>query len=212
MKIERFTFNPIQENTYIVYQGTDCVIVDPGCYEKREEQELVDFIENHALKVHAVLNTHCHIDHILGNHFTTSYYKVPLYIHPLDIPTLQAVESYAHIYGLGNYKVSPLPDFLLDDKQDLVFGALKLNVIFGPGHAPGHIAFYNEDENICLVGDILFKGSFGRVDLPGGNIEVLKETIFNRFFVLPETTVIYPGHGDHSTIGVEKKTNYIHNF
>jgi hydroxyacylglutathione hydrolase len=212
MKIERFTFNPIQENTYIVYQGADSVIVDPGCYDRSEEEALKTFIEKNELKVHAILNTHCHVDHILGNQFTTSYFNAPLYVHPLDVPTLQAVVSYAHIYGLGNYKESPLPDFLLEDKQKLTFGNLTFDVIFGPGHAPGHVAFYNENEKVCMVGAILFKGSFGRVDLPGGSMEILKETIFNRFFVLPEDTTIYPGHGDLSTIGVEKKTNYIHNF
>jgi hydroxyacylglutathione hydrolase len=212
MKIKHFTFNPIQENTYIVYNNADCVIIDPGCYERHEELELLAFIQDNNLTPHAVLNTHCHVDHILGNQFTTSHFGIPLYVHPLDIPTLQAVISYAHVYGLGQYKESPLPDFLLEDKQILNFGSLHFEVIFGPGHSPGHVAFYNEDEKKCLLGDILFKGSFGRVDLPGGNIDVLKSTIFNRFFTLPNDVTIFPGHGDTSTIGVEKRTNYILNF
>ena len=133
-------------------------------------------------------------------------------MHNLDLPTLKAVPSYAHVYGFEAYEESPDPDFLIEDNDLLTFGNIKLKVIFGPGHAPGHVAFYSEENKILIGGDILFKGSFGRVDLPGGNIEVLKKTIHERIFTLPEETIVFPGHGSETTIGVEKKTNYILNF
>jgi hydroxyacylglutathione hydrolase len=104
------------------------------------------------------------------------------------------------------------PDKLIQDKEVLKFGNIELEVIFGPGHAPGHVAFYNKENNILIAGDILFKGSFGRVDLPGGSMEILKQTIYNRMFTLPENTLVYPGHGDYTSIGEEKRTNYILQF
>ena len=107
---------------------------------------------------------------------------------------------------------APEPTDYLTDNQVLKFGELELKVIFGPGHSVGHVAFYSEADNLLIGGDILFKGSFGRVDLPGGSMEVLKKTIFDRIFTLPENTVVYPGHGPTTTIGEEKRTNYIHQF
>ncbi len=213
LKIKIFTFNPIQENTYLLFdEENNAVIIDPGCYSRDEKIELTDFVSDNNLKVLALLNTHCHIDHILGNAFVKNTYSVPFYTHELDLPTLKAVPSYAHVYGFEAYEESPDPDFLIKDNEMLTFGKINFKVIFGPGHAPGHVAFYNEENKILIGGDILFKGSFGRVDLPGGNIEVLKKTIHERIFTLPEETTVFPGHGSETTIGVEKKTNYILNF
>ncbi len=213
LKIKIFTFNPIQENTYLLFdEEKNALIIDPGCYSREEKNELTDFVSDNKLKVLALLNTHCHIDHILGNAFVQNTYSVPFYMHNLDLPTLKAVPSYAHVYGFEAYEESPDPDFLIEDNDLLTFGNIKLKVIFGPGHAPGHVAFYSEENKILIGGDILFKGSFGRVDLPGGNIEVLKKTIHERIFTLPEETIVFPGHGSETTIGVEKKTNYILNF
>lgn len=213
LKIKIFTFNPIQENTYLLFdEEKNALVIDPGCYSREEKNELTDFVSDNKLKVLALLNTHCHIDHILGNAFVQNTYSVPFYMHNLDLPTLKAVPSYAHVYGFEAYEESPDPDFLIEDNDLLTFGNIKLKVIFGPGHAPGHVAFYSEENKILIGGDILFKGSFGRVDLPGGNIEVLKKTIHERIFTLPEETIVFPGHGSETTIGVEKKTNYILNF
>lgn len=210
LAVHTLTFNPFQENTYVVSnEANECVIVDPGCYGSEEKNALKMFIEEEGFKVVALLNTHCHIDHVLGNAFVKNEYKVDFYMHKDDLPTLHAISNYAHVYGFEAYELSPEPDFLIEDKQELTFGDISFEVIFGPGHAPGHVAFYNKENAILLGGDILFKGSFGRVDLPGGNIEVLKKTIHERMFVLPENTVVYPGHGPATTIGVEKKTNYI---
>lgn len=211
--VHYFTFNPIQENTYVVYSDAkDAVVIDPGCYFREEKQELVDFIKHHELNVKALLNTHGHIDHVLGNAFVVDTFKVKHYLHKEDLVTLQAVSNYAHLYGFEAYETSPEPTDWLEDGQELSFDSLTFKVIFGPGHAPGHVAFYNEENKILIGGDILFKGSFGRVDLPGGDMETLKQTIFNKIFTLPEDTRVYAGHGEATTIGVEKRTNYILQF
>jgi hydroxyacylglutathione hydrolase len=213
MQIQKFTFNPFQENTYVLSDSTGlAVIVDPGCYEREEEQELQSYLEDNNLKVVALLNTHAHVDHVLGNQFVLGQHNVPYYLHAEDIPTLQSVENYAHLYGMGNYKASPEPSHILKGGEVLKFGEMEFQVFHTPGHAPGHVVFYSEQEKLVVNGDVLFKGSFGRTDLPGGSMEVLKKTIFEIHFQLPEDTVVLSGHGHDTTIGVEKKTNYIHNF
>jgi hydroxyacylglutathione hydrolase len=211
--VKKFIFNPIQENTYIVYdEEKNAVIIDPGCYYKEEKLELVQFIEKNKLKIKALLNTHGHIDHVLGNAFVIEKYNVDFYLHEKDLETLNAVSSYAHLYGFEAYETSPQPTKWLNDGDELLFDTMGFSVIFGPGHAPGHVAFYNKENDILICGDILFKGSFGRVDLPGGNIDILKNTIHTKIFTLPEETIVYSGHGDATQIGIEKKTNYILQF
>jgi glyoxylase-like metal-dependent hydrolase (beta-lactamase superfamily II) len=213
LHIKSFTFNPFQENTYVVYTDSkDAVIVDPGCYTREEKQHLIDFITENQLTIHAILNTHCHIDHVLGNSFLMQEYRVDLYAHPLDLPTLEMVPYAAKMYGFEGYETSPLPTQLLADEQTLQFGGIVLNVLVGPGHAPGHVAFYNAENGIILSGDILFRGSFGRYDLPGGDLETLKKTLKDVMFQLPEHTVVYSGHGIETTIGEEKKFNPIWNY
>lgn len=213
MKVQVFTGNPIQQNGSVVYndQG-DAVIIDPSCYERFEQQEWVDFIAENQLKVHAVLNTHCHIDHVTGNAFCVNTFDVPLMAHREELFTLSFAERSAQMYGLVAYVPSPEPTVFIEDKQVLRFGDLELEVIFGPGHAVGHVAFYHAASKTLIGGDILFKGSFGRVDLPGGSMDVLKKTIHERIFTLPDDTVVYPGHGPTTTIGEEKRTNYILQF
>ncbi len=211
--VEQFTFNGFQENTYVVFDDQKkAVIIDPGCYERYEESTLVSFIEEKKLDVLAVLNTHAHIDHILGNQFMCSQFGVELYLHEMDLNTLRSVESYAHVYGFNAYKTSPEPSHYLKDGEVLRFGDIELKVIFTPGHAPGHVVFYCEKGNFVINGDVLFQGSFGRVDLPGGDLETLKRSIFNVMFKLPEDTIVYCGHGPSTTIGHEKNFNYIHQF
>ena len=211
--VQSFTFGPFQENTYIAFNDEKtAVIIDPGCSNASEEKQLVQFIESNNLEVKALLSTHCHIDHIFGNAFVLNTYKVDYYIHKLDLPVLERGERSAQVYGIQGFTPSPNPTKFLNDNDVISFDNLTFKVIFGPGHAPGHVAFYSEENNFAISGDILFKGSFGRVDLPGGDLETLKETIHTRFFTLPVQTVIYSGHGPETTIGVEKKTNYILQF
>jgi len=213
MHIEKFTFNTFQENMYVLSDAKkNAVIVDPGCYEREEELELQSYIENNKLNVIALLNTHAHIDHVLGNQFVLRKYKVPYYLHEADFPILQSVENYAHVYGMGNYKVSPDPTHILKGGEALKFGEMDMKVFHTPGHCPGHVVYYLANEKLVVNGDVLFKGSFGRTDLPGGSMEVLKKSIFEIMFKLPEETLVLSGHGDDTTIGEEKRTNYINNF
>lgn len=210
IQVKKFTFNPFQENTYILYDETkECVIIDPGCYEREEEKILEEFIRQEGLKPVRLLNTHCHIDHVLGNQFVAKTFELDLEIHKEDEETLKSVMNYAHVYGFTNYKESPDPVHFLEEGDVVSFGSSELSVLFGPGHAPGHIAFYSAENKFVINGDILFAGSFGRVDLPGGSLDVLKETIINKMFLLPEDTVVYCGHGGETTIGNEKSSNMI---
>jgi len=213
LKIKSFEFNAFQENTFIVSDPeNNAVIIDPGCYSRDEEQQLITYINQAQLKVVALLNTHAHIDHVLGNSFIKENFKVDYYLHKDDINTLNAVEQYASLYGFEGYRLSPQPDFLLEDESELVFGGIRMKVFHTPGHCPGHVVFYFQSEGIVINGDVLFNGSFGRTDLPGGNLEILKTSIFETMFQLPEDTIVYCGHGPSTTIGAEKLNNYIHQF
>jgi len=211
--VHKFVFNGFQENTFVISDSDkNCVIVDPGCYTREEESELLEYITDNRLKVLALLNTHAHIDHILGNQFVLSNFKVDHYLHSEDIETMRRVDSYAALYGFGAYKPSPLPTKYLSEGDELVFGKIQLRVHHTPGHCPGHVVFHSSEDNYVINGDVLFNGSFGRVDLPGGDLETLKRSIFETMFHLPEETTVYCGHGPETTIGSEKRFNYIHNF
>ncbi|HLW39185.1 MAG TPA: MBL fold metallo-hydrolase [Brumimicrobium sp.] len=210
MKVIKFTFNPFQENTYLVTDDkNNAVVIDPGCYFEEERQLFRDYIHQHKLNVLALLNTHGHVDHIMGNAFVKKEYNVDLYLHEADVPTLMMGERSAQVYGLHLFENSPLPDQFLREGDLLTFGDITFEVIFGPGHAPGHVAFYNEKEKYVINGDILFRGSYGRVDLPGGDINQLKHTITEKMFSLPDDTLVYTGHGPETTIGEEKNSNPI---
>ncbi|MCG8575845.1 MAG: MBL fold metallo-hydrolase [Flavobacteriales bacterium] len=210
IQVHKLTFNPFQENTYVLSDETkECIIIDPGCYEKVERDHLQQFIEGNGLKPVKLVNTHCHIDHVLGNYFVSEQWGLELWMNELDIPTLNAIQNYADLYGLGGYQLSPQPSHFLNGGDKLTFGNSSLDVIFGPGHAPGHLAFYSAEDKFVINGDILFQGSFGRVDLPGGDFATLKKTILEKMFALPDDTVVYTGHGAETTIGTEKESNPI---
>jgi hydroxyacylglutathione hydrolase len=207
LKVASFVFNPFQENTYVLHDETQsCIIIDPGCFEKNEKEELVHYIRGNGLTVTMVLNTHCHIDHVLGNAFVKQKYNVPLYLHEIEVPYLRAVKTYAPNYGFSGYEDS-LPDGFLNDNDVIKCGGQELRVIFTPGHSPGHVTFYHKESKSLLGGDVLFYNSIGRTDLPGGNAETLIQSIHQRLFTLPDDVTVYPGHGPQTSIGFEKRTN-----
>ncbi|RIJ43156.1 MBL fold metallo-hydrolase [Pontibacter oryzae] len=207
MKVTCLTFNPFQENTYLLHDDTkECVVIDPGCYERAEQEQLKKYIEDNGLKVVRLLNTHCHIDHVLGNAFVANTYKVGLEIHPEDEQVLRAVPTYAPNYGFPLY-AEQLPASYLKEGDTVKFGNTELQVLFMPGHAPGHVVFYNGPEKVCIGGDVLFRGSIGRTDLPGGDFDTLIQSIKDKMFALPDDVTVYPGHGPETTIGFEKKSN-----
>ncbi len=207
LHVKTFVFNPFSENTYVVYDDSlEAVVIDPGCYEQEEKDQLDNFIKSEKLTIKYLLDTHAHIDHVLGNYHVKEKYKVPFLMHKKDEPVLKAVKAYAPNYGFINY-TEALPDQFLEEGDDVIFGNSKFSVLFVPGHAPGHIAFYNQKERILMGGDVLFKRSVGRTDLPGGNHETLINSIHQKLFVLPDDVVVYPGHGDTTTLGEEKISN-----
>lgn len=207
LRIKKFTFNPFGENTYVLFDDSkECVVIDPGCYEKAEQQELTAFIDSNELVVKMLLNTHCHIDHVLGNAFVKRKFNVGLFINPIEEPLLRAVKSYASNYGFFQYEDS-VADGFLTEKDVVAFGEQKLEILFVPGHSPGHIAFYDEASKILVGGDVLFENSIGRTDLPGGNFNTLINSIHEKFFTLPDDVTVYCGHGEETSIGFEKRTN-----
>ena len=207
MTIQTFVFNPFQENTIVAFDETnEAVVIDPGCYEPEERKELDDFISTQKLTVKYLLNTHCHIDHVLGNDYVKEKYKVKLLIHAYDEPLLRAVKNYAPNYGFAGYREA-LPDQFLKEGDTVQFGNTTLHVLFLPGHSPGHIGFYNREQKVILSGDVLFERSIGRTDLPGGDFNTLLDSIHRKLFTLPDEVVVYPGHGGSTTLGEEKIAN-----
>jgi hydroxyacylglutathione hydrolase len=203
-----FTFNPIQENTYVVWDEDtlETAIIDPGCYDKDEEDQLSDFILKQRLRVKYILNTHTHVDHVLGNYFCQQTFKKPLLIHKEAEVQLRAVDLYAPVYGIHNYQINE-PDGYLVESQIVELGKSTLKVLFVPGHAPGHVAFYSAADGVVFGGDVLFYNSVGRTDLEGGNFQLLEQSIRNVLYKLPDKTVVYSGHGPNTSIGHERITN-----
>ncbi|WP_149914831.1 MBL fold metallo-hydrolase [Sphingobacterium cavernae] len=207
LTIETFTFNPYQENTYLIIdQEGNCVIIDPGMHSLQEQSYFKDFIVNNNLKPTLLLNTHCHIDHVLGNHFIHENWGLKPNFHEFEVPVLVSVENYAPQMGF-RYETSPIPETFIQDKEIIEFGGHKIEAIFAPGHSPGHLCYYIADQKILIGGDVLFQNSIGRTDLPGGDHQTLLNSIQKRIYRLPENVEVYPGHGPTTTIGFEKKTN-----
>jgi glyoxylase-like metal-dependent hydrolase (beta-lactamase superfamily II) len=207
MQLKSFTFCPFSENTYVLYDDSkECVIVDPGCYDDQERNELKKFISENELKPVILLNTHCHLDHVFGNAFVMKEYGVELIIHQEDLVTLSWAKEAATKYGL-EMEESPEPNSYFDMKKGFSLGSTHLEIRFCPGHAPGHVAFIHHETKVVIGGDVLFQGSIGRTDLPGGNFEVLKKSIEEQFYTLPEDYLVYSGHGPETSIGLEKKQN-----
>ena len=205
--LQCFTFNPFQENTYIVYdESRECLIFDPGCYTVNEQKKLVSTIEKIQLKPVRLINTHCHIDHVLGNRFVADTYKLKLEIHKIEYPMLLATKEYAHLYDL-KYEESPLPQNYLNEDDKIEFGHSTLEILLVPGHSPGHIALVNREQKFVIGGDVLFQGSIGRTDLPGGDYGTLMTSIKSKLIPLGDDFQIYPGHGPSTNIGFEKMNN-----
>ena len=207
MKIYRAIFSPIQVNTYIITgNGSECVIIDCGCYCGAEEQKLEEMLSARELKPVMLLNTHCHLDHVFGNRFMLDRYGLRPWFHEGDRHNYRNAPKHSLIWGLS-MEPQPDPEGYLSDGQVISAAGVTLTVIAVPGHSPGGVAFYSEADAVVFTGDALFAGSIGRSDLPGGDHEQLIENIRERLFVLPPDTVVYPGHGPETTIREEVKHN-----
>lgn len=206
ISIASFTFNAFQENTYVISSGGEAVIIDPGCSNSSENNELDQYIKENNLKSVLLLNTHCHIDHVLGNDWVKNKYHLPLLIHTQEKPVLESVKVYASNYGYPTYQEAT-PDRFLKTGETISFGNTSCKILFLPGHSPGHVGFYFEEERKLFSGDVLFRESIGRTDLPGGDHDILIQSIQNELFALPEDIEVFPGHGPSTTIGYEKLNN-----
>lgn len=207
--IQPFTFNPLGENTYIVWdeQSRDAAIVDAGMYSREECEQIRSFLTDSNLNLRFIWGTHAHIDHIFGNWWIKQEYPdVPYWLHADDVKMIQRSETMAALWNL-NYTPSPEPDAYLSHHQILQLGNSTYEVRFVPGHAPGHVIFVNHTENYALVGDCVFQGSIGRTDLPGGNHEQLLQKIREEIFTLPATMTLYSGHGPATTVDHEIRHN-----
>lgn len=206
-QIECFTCNPYQENTYLLYDDSaECAIIDPGMYTGDEQNQVLKFIAENKLKPVLLLNTHCHIDHVLGNKFIYDTYGLLPQFHKGEEIVLNAVVSYAPQMGI-RYEVSPLPEVYLPESGVISFGETELELVFSPGHSPAHLCFYNKADRFLIGGDVLFYQSIGRTDLPGGDHDLLLKNIREKLFILPDDCRVFPGHGPATTIGFEKQFN-----
>jgi hydroxyacylglutathione hydrolase len=206
-KIKKFIFNAFQVNTYLLYDETlDCAIIDAACYEEKEKKELVDFIKKNKLNLVRNINTHCHIDHILGNDFIAETFGIFPEYHEESVPFFLSAKEIGSSFGYSIEKF-PDPERFIQGGDRITFGTTTLKVLYTPGHAAGSVCLYNESEGYVITGDVLFKDTIGRTDLPTGNFNALMSSIRERLFSLPEETIVYAGHGPDSTIGYEKQNN-----
>ncbi|PID59288.1 MAG: MBL fold hydrolase [Ignavibacteriae bacterium] len=208
LKVKKLVFNPFQENTYLIWDDKtkESIIIDPGCSNNSEEKILLSTIEKKNLKIKYLLNTHCHIDHILGNHFIKEKYNVDFYAPELDLPLLDMAVEQAEMFRL-EITPSPKPDKFITEDLTLAIGEHKMNFLFTPGHTQGEYSIIFYEEKICISGDVLFLEGIGRTDLWGGNYETLLNSIRTKLFTLEEDVKVFPGHGDSTTIGYEKEHN-----
>ena len=207
LHVKSFTFNPVQENTYILYNEIgECIVVDPGCYFDHEKDELANYIRESKLMPKLLLNTHCHLDHVFGNKFVAETFGLKLHIHEKEKTMLEMAPASGLMYDLpfDNYNGELI---YLKVGETIKLGNEKVNVKFTPGHSPGSVSFYSGDNGFVLSGDALFYRSIGRTDLPGGNTELLLKSIREELFTLPGETLVYSGHGPVTTIGEELLAN-----
>jgi len=205
--VHSFTFGPFQENTYVLWDETlDCLIIDPGNSTASEHKKLSDFISEKKLKPVRLILTHAHIDHINGNKYILDTYGLLPEVHKEDVFFIERHAATGAMYGLP-VDPSPMAEKFIEEGDVISFGNSHLNVVHTPGHAPGHVTFYNKEEGFMISGDVLFHGSIGRTDLPMGNYDTLISSIKNKLFPLGDVMKVYSGHGPATTIGFEKKNN-----
>jgi hydroxyacylglutathione hydrolase len=207
LTLHSFCFSPIQENTYLLFnEQKQCIIIDPGCYFPEEKETLKDFIAAKGLEPVYLLNTHCHLDHVFGNKFIAETFGLTLHLHPLEKEVLAFAPASGLMWNMpfDNYQ----GDFIwLEDGQKITLGTDELEILFTPGHSPGSISFYVAKQSFIISGDVLFEGSIGRTDLPGGNHAILLQSIREKILSLPDATIVYSGHGAPTTVEQERKHN-----
>lgn len=207
VKIKQFVCNSFGVNTYVLYDETgECVIIDAGCYQPKEEMRLKNFIDTQSLSPKLLIQTHGHIDHILGAGFVCKTWQIPFCVHSADTYLVTNALQLGRMFG---FEAAPVPgiDMDLASQSSLHFGNTEINLISTPGHTPGGISLHLSSEKLLFSGDVLFAGSIGRTDLPGGDYDQLMESIQNKLLILDLETRVYPGHGYITTLGEELAEN-----
>lgn len=207
LNVKIFQFNPLQENTYVLFNNQGhCIIIDPGCYADDERDQLTGFITDKALKPLLLLNTHCHLDHVFGNKYVAETYGLELFIHQGEQIVLDRAPESGLMWNMpfDNYagKIN-----YLEPGQQIGIDADQLDILFTPGHSPASVSLYAAAQGYLFAGDVLFRESVGRTDLPGASPVLLQKSIQEVLYTLPDQTTVYPGHGMPTTIGHEKKYN-----
>ena len=207
IQIKTLVFNPFQENTYLLSDETnECIIVDAGCYSAQEFELLVNYIQKNNLKPVKLVNTHCHVDHVLGISRMMEKYKIPFEAHENEDHLIGEAVNHGKVFGF-ELEQPPYPTSYLKEGDEIKVGNSSLSVLEVPGHSEGSIALYSSEGEFVIVGDVLFRGSIGRTDLTGGDYNQLINSIYKKLLVLDRSTVVYPGHGPSTTIGQEIMTN-----
>lgn len=206
LRIATFTFNPFQENTYVVHDGKHALVVDPGCWNGGEEHELERYFADNALYPTRLVLTHAHIDHVFGCAWMHARYGLLPELHTKDLDLLRAAPQVGTMYGV-HCEAAPVPQRFLEEGDEVRMGDDVLKVLFVPGHAPGHIALFCAAQRFVIAGDVLFKRSIGRTDLPGGDFTVLERSIRRQLYPLGDDVLVHCGHGPSTTIGEERLNN-----
>lgn len=207
IQLQSFTFSPFQENTYLLSdENKNAIIIDPGMYGAQELKKMIDYIQQNELKPQQVLLTHAHLDHIFGLKSFLKEYDLPFFLHEKELPVYNTAEAVAANYGVALSLPSRQFD-LISENDKVSFGGEDLEIRFAPGHSPGSICFYSQENNWIISGDVLFQNSIGRTDLPGGDTDTLLKSVQTQLFTLPDETTVYSGHGPSTTVGLEKMNN-----
>ena len=208
LTVHTLTYNSWQENTYIMAaDNVDCIIIDPGCLNVEEQKNLVNYLDEHKLVPKRLFNTHLHLDHVFGNHFVCEHYNIGAEAHKADEFWIEQTVAYAGQMGMHVEQNPPALTAYFEDGQKIKFGNSTIKVLHVPGHSPGGVVFYCESEGFAIAGDVLFRESVGRADLPGGDFDTLIEGVRSKLLTLPDEVIVYPGHGPSTTIGHEKLHN-----
>jgi glyoxylase-like metal-dependent hydrolase (beta-lactamase superfamily II) len=206
MELHSFTVGPFQENTYLLVQDDEALLIDPGFYQPSEVNAFQQKLVEEQADLKAVVLTHAHVDHLLGLHDVLEHYSVPVYLSEIDHYLWNHFASQTEMFGFQAEKFNVEPE-KLPVQKNWPLGSFQFDVIHTPGHAPAHVSLYNGDEGILIAGDVLFKEGVGRTDLYKGDMEILKQTIREKLYTLPDATKVFPGHGPATTIGYEKEHN-----
>ncbi len=204
--IKTFVFNAFQVNTYVLMSGKECILIDPACNDREEKETLAAFISGNDLNPIMVLNTHGHVDHLPGVAEFKSRYGIPFLLHKADLPLLRNASVQGMMFGF-DLEDPPMPDRFPEEGDSLAFGASSVEVLHVPGHSPGSLVFVNRVEKYMVTGDVLFSGSIGRTDLPGGNYDILVGGIREKLMKYDDEFTVFPGHGPPTTVGEERKHN-----